>query len=164
MISGQNEAEPGRRFAEIRQLLATWAWAHDSHDPDLIATTFAHDAEYLGACGRDAIADVYRTAYRNSASAQRRHVLSNFLVLEDGPTRVVVQHTLALEIVRGKSIETHLTGLYRDTVVLEKDGWKISRRSSVMDSAVDPGDLPIRVAAGSFVGGTLPQRESHSGG
>ncbi len=137
------------KYFEIQQLIYRWAWGHDSHDPDLVATTFAKEAEAMGASGRDAIGNVYREAYKIK-SAQRRHALTNFLVLEDGDEKMVVQHYLTLYIIRGKTVELHLTGVYRDTVVLEDGEWKIFARTTILDAPNDPGDLPLKNPAGTY--------------
>lgn len=134
---------------EIQQTIMRWALGHDSHDVAMVAGTFAADAEAMGASGRDAIGEVYRKAYENK-SAQRRHVLTNYLVLEDGDDRVVVQHYFTLLIIRGKALEIHNSGIYRDTMVPEDDGWRIKYRTTILDSTTDPGDLPLVVPAGTY--------------
>jgi len=147
----EETSQMDKHFA-IQQTIMQWAMGHDSHDADMVAETFASDADAMGAVGRGAIGEVYRQAYENNASAQRRHVLTNYLVLEDGDDEVVVQHYLTLLIIRGKALELHNSGLYIDTMVPEDGTWKIKYRTTVLDSSTDPGDLPVNVPAGTYGG------------
>jgi len=74
----------------IQQLLARYCVAHDSRDPELLATTFAKDVSLLGEQGRDAVVARYAEGYKH-LTARRRHVLTNFIMLEDGENEAVVQ-------------------------------------------------------------------------
>ena len=126
-------------LTEIQQLLSRYCYAHDSQDPEMLATTFAKDATLLGMTGRDEIAARYAEGYKQ-LTARRRHVLTNFLILEDGEDRAVVQSYITLYLIRGEQLELHLTGVYRDTVVLEDGAWKILSRDAEMDTPYNPGD------------------------
>lgn len=139
----------------IQQLLARYCWAHDSQDPVMLATTFAKDAEMMGLKGRDEIAARFAAGYPN-LTARRRHMLTNFLIIEDGEDRAVVQSYLTLYLIRGDELETHLTGVYRDTVVKEDGEWKIFTREATMDTPYDPGDTKP-AGAGTYQG-SQPQR------
>jgi hypothetical protein len=126
-------------LAAIQQLLSRYCFAHDSQDPEMLATTFAKDATLMGITGRDAIAARYGEGYKH-LSARRRHVLTNFLILEDGDERAVVQSYITLYLIRGEELELHLIGVYRDTVVMEDGEWKILTREATMDTPYNPGD------------------------
>jgi hypothetical protein len=71
---------------EVLQLLATYAWSHDSRQFDKLATCFAPDAEYTmriadnppssPTIGGEAIAALVRS-FKEKQTDQRRHVISN---------------------------------------------------------------------------------------
>ena len=126
-------------LAAIQQLLSRYCFAHDSQDPEMLATTFAKNATLLGITGRDEIAARYGEGYKN-LTARRRHVLTNFLILEDGDERAVVQSYITLYLIRGEELELHLIGVYRDEVIVEDGEWKILTREATMDTPYNPGD------------------------
>lgn len=135
-------------LAAIQQLLARYCFAHDSQDPEMLATTFAKNATMMGINGRDEIVAKYAEGYQ-SLSARRRHVLTNFIILEDGDDRAVVQSYITLYLIRGDELELHLIGVYRDTVVVEDGEWKILTREATMDTPYNPGDT-AKAAAGTY--------------
>jgi len=132
----------------IQQLLARYCFAHDSQDPEMLATTFAKDAKLMGLTGRDEIASRYAEGYKH-LTARRRHVLTNFILLEDGDEQAVVQSYITLYLIRGEALELHLIGVYRDTVVMEDGEWKIYTREATMDTPYNPGDTPA-AAPGTY--------------
>lgn len=138
----------------IQQLLSRYCFAHDSQDPEMLATTFAEDATLMGIQGRDNIAARYAEGYKN-LTARRRHVLTNFILLEDGDERAVVQSYITLYLIRGEQLELHLIGVYRDTVVLEGGEWKILTREATMDTPYDPGDARS-ASPGTYAGSAKP--------
>jgi hypothetical protein len=139
---------------EIQQLLARYCYAHDSRDLDMLGSCFARDVELVGEKGRDAVVQRFADGYKK-LTLQRRHVLTNFLLLEDGDTEALVQTYITLYIIRGDSVELHLTGIYRDRVIVEDGAWKLRRRDSVMDVPYNPGDT-APAAAGAYAAGSKP--------
>jgi hypothetical protein len=132
----------------IQQLLARYCFAHDSQDPDMLATTLAKDVSLLGERGRDAVVARYAAGYQH-LTARRRHVLTNFIMLEDGESEAVVQSYITLYIIRGEQLELHLIGVYRDHVIIEDGEWKILTREATMDVPYNPGDTQP-AAAGTY--------------
>jgi len=135
-------------LAAIQQLLARYCFAHDSRDPEMLATTFAKDASLVGEHGRDAVVARYAEGYKH-LTARRRHVLTNFIVLEDGDTEAVVQSYITLYLIRDDTLELHLIGVYRDRVIIEDGEWKILTRDATMDVPYNPGDTRP-AAAGTY--------------
>jgi len=123
----------------IQQLLARYCWNHDSQNPEGVAACFTKDATFLGVTGRDKIAERMGKGYK-SLTARRRHVLTNFIMLEDGETEAVVQSYITLYLIKGEELELHLIGVYRDHVQIEDGEWKISHRDATMDVPYQPGD------------------------
>lgn len=135
-------------IGEIQQLLSRYCFAHDSQDPEALSECFAKDVELLGVQGRDEVVARYAEGYK-SLTGRRRHVLSNFMILEDGDEDVVVQSYITLYLIRDDQLELHLTGVYRDRVVVEEGNWKILSREATIDVPYNPGD--VRPAApGSY--------------
>jgi len=132
----------------IQQLLARYCFAHDSRDPEMLATTFAKDVSLLGEHGREAVVARYAEGYKH-LTARRRHVLTNFIMLEDGDTEAVVQSYITLYLIRGEELELHLIGVYRDHVVMEDGAWRIRTREATMDVPYRPGDTGP-AAAGTY--------------
>ncbi len=132
----------------IQQLLARYCFAHDSQDPEMLATTFAKDVVLLSEHGRDAVVARYAEGYKH-LTARRRHVLTNFIMLEDGENEAVVQSYITLYLIRDDTLELHLIGVYKDHVIVEDGEWRILGREATMDVPYNPGDTG-RAAAGVY--------------
>ena len=139
----------------IQQLLARYCYAHDSQDPEALAQTFAKDAELMGLKGRETIAARYGEGYK-TLTKRRRHVLTNFILLEDGETEALVQSYITLYLIDGEQLELHLIGVYRDRVILEDGEWRILTREATMDTPYNPGDT--KPASPGTYQGSQPQR------
>lgn len=133
-------------YNEIAQLLYRYCAAHDSRDIDMLASCFASDVELLGVKGRDEVVDRYRTGYQQ-LQFQRRHLLSNVFIVEDGEDEALVQSYITLFLIKDGALEPHLTGVYRDTVVREDGRWRIRSRQATMDVEYNPGDTNPAPAA-----------------
>lgn len=133
-------------LVEIQQLLARYCYAHDSQDIEQLAACFSKDVTLLGIQGRDAVVGKYAEGYRQ-LTARRRHVLTNFILLEDGEDEAVVQSYITLYLIKGEKLELHLIGVYRDQVVKEDGAWRIKTRDATMDTPYDPGDTAPAPAA-----------------
>ena len=133
-------------FVEIQQLLNRYCFAHDSRDIEMLASCFSRDVSLFNLHGRDAVVNRYAQGYKH-LTARRRHVLSNFIMLEDGETEAVMQSYITLYLIRDDKLELHLIGVYRDHVVLEDGAWKIRTREATMDVPYQPGDTAPAPAA-----------------
>jgi hypothetical protein len=133
-------------LVKIQQLLARYCFAHDSQDPKALEAVFSKDVALLGVEGRDEVVARYAEGYKQ-LSARRRHVLSNFILLEDGDDAAVVQSYITLYLIRDDKLELHLIGVYRDHVVVEDGEWKIKTREATMDVPYAPGDVAPAPAA-----------------
>lgn len=129
-------------YNAIQQLLYRYCAAHDNQDPDALGETFAKDITMPFGQGRDEVVAFYANGYKG-LTKKRRHVLSNVFIVEDGEEEALVQSYVTLYLVEGDKLETHLTGVYRDTVVLEDGAWKIKAREAAMDVPYNPGDVTM---------------------
>lgn len=129
-------------YNAIQQLLYRYCAAHDNQDPEALGETFSKDISMPFGEGRDNVVAFYAAGYQ-SLTKQRRHVLSNIFIVEDGEEEALVQSYVTLYLIDGDKLETHLTGVYRDTVVLEDGEWKIKAREAAMDVPYNPGDVTI---------------------
>lgn len=141
-------------YAEIAQLLYRYCAAHDSRNLEMLGDCFASDVELLGAKGRQAVVDRYATGYQH-LTAQRRHILTNVFIVEDGDNEALVQSYITLYLIRDGKLELHLTGVYRDRVVMEDGRWRIRSREATMDVEYNPGDA--RPARAATYAGTTPR-------
>ncbi len=133
-------------YSKIAQLLYRYCAAHDSRNLEMLSSCFAADVELLGAKGRDEVVDRYRTGYQH-LEFQRRHSLTNIFIVEDGEDRALVQSYITLYLIKEGKLETHLTGVYRDTVIREDGEWRILSREATMDVEYNPGDAKAAIAA-----------------
>lgn len=132
-------------YNAISQLLYRYCSAHDNQDPEALGETFAKDISMPFGNGRDEVVAFYANGYK-TLTKRRRHVLSNVFIVEDGDEEALVQSYVTLYLIENDKLEVHLTGVYRDRVVLEDGAWKIKAREAAMDVPYQPGDvnLPTR--------------------
>lgn len=133
-------------YAQVAQLLIRYCAAHDSRNVEMLKSTFASDIELMGIQGRDAVAERYAAGYQQ-LTKQRRHILTNIFIVEDGEEEALVQSYITLYLIDEGQLELHLTGVYRDRVVLEEGEWKIRSREATMDVEYNPGDAKAAPAA-----------------
>ena len=133
-------------LVEIQQLLARYCFAHDSQDVQMLRECFSKDVSLFDLHGRDEVVSKYAEGYK-SLTARRRHVLTNFIMLEDGDTEALVQSYITLYLIKDERLELHLIGVYRDTVVIEDGAWRIKTRVATMDVPYNPGDTKPAAAA-----------------
>jgi 3-phenylpropionate/cinnamic acid dioxygenase small subunit len=129
-------------YNAIQQLLYRYCSAHDNQDPDALGECFAKDITMPFGEGRDAVVEFYANGYKG-LTKKRRHVLSNIFIVEDGDEEALVQSYVTLYLIDGDKLECHLTGVYRDRVVVEDGQWKIQHRDAAMDVPYNPGDVTI---------------------
>lgn len=130
-------------FIAVQQLLSRYCYAHDEQDVEAFRALFAEDASFLGATGPDDIVARYQAGWQ-ILSYKRRHVLTNFILLEDEADRAVMQSYVTLYLIKDDGVlETHLTGLYVDHVVRENGEWKLHHRDADTDVEYNPGDVDI---------------------
>jgi hypothetical protein len=133
-------------YGQVAQLLYRYCAAHDSRDLEMLGSCFAKDVELLGEKGREAVVNRYASGYPH-LTAQRRHILTNVFIVEDGETEALTQSYITLYLIRDGELHLHLTGVYRDRVVLEDGAWKIRSREATMDVEYNPGDAPSAAPA-----------------
>jgi 3-phenylpropionate/cinnamic acid dioxygenase small subunit len=133
-------------YAAIAQLLYRYCAAHDSRDLEKLGECFASDVELLGARGRQAVVDRYASGYQH-LTKQRRHILTNVFIVEDGEEEALVQSYITLYLIHEGQLQLHLTGVYRDRVVIEDGQWRIRSRQATMDVEYNPGDTAPAKAA-----------------
>jgi 3-phenylpropionate/cinnamic acid dioxygenase small subunit len=132
---------------DIIDLLGRYAHAYDSGDREALGARFAEDAEFViqgrvghvpsVMTGRDAIVEGLIAKRLVMQPEQRRHVATNFVVLEqtDGGARAA-SYLVLMATLDGPP-RTLATGRYEDELVKCEDGrWRIRRRLAMPDSGV----------------------------
>ncbi len=133
-------------YAVIERLVYQHYYAHDGRDPEALAACFARDANYLGASGRENVVRAYQEGWAG-LKYRRRHIVNNFILAEDGDTEALAQYYLTLYLIKDDEVHLHLTGMYRERVVLEDGEWKLLGREVTRDVPYDPGDVDLSTLA-----------------
>ena len=129
--------------AEIENVLGRAAWGYDEDDVDLIAAQFTQDAVLTLQIGRDGDPigpfdgrAAIRTMHADSLAGQtdqRRHNLSNLVVVSESADAAETTTNLTLLSVENGALRTLSSGWYRDELRRESDGWRIARRHIYLD-------------------------------
>ena len=125
---------------EIENVLSSWALGYDERDVPMMESCFADDAtmildigpERLGPfVGRAAVIG-HMTEHHEIQTDQRRHVVSNVIVHQNGDEAAVVSY-LTLLVTDENVLRLQATGVYRDRFVKQPDGWRIAERHLNLD-------------------------------
>lgn len=129
--------------AEIENVLGRAAWGYDEDDVDLIAAQFTEDAVMTLQIGRDGDTigpftgrGAIRAMHADSLAAQtdqRRHNLSNVVVVSEGADAAETTTNLTLLSIENGALRTISSGWYRDEFRRETDAWRIARRHIYLD-------------------------------
>ena len=147
---GQSQSQsqgPKIDSQDVLDTLYQWAEAYDENDPDLMRDAFTDDATFVYASpafeeplvfeGIEELMGLFIDALE-SQHDQRRHVMSTSRIERIDRRTVQVTSYLTLLVVAdpadGPIVQS--TGVYRDTLVLERDGkWRIQVRDLQLDTA-----------------------------
>lgn len=129
--------------AEIENVLGRAAWGYDEDDVDLIAAQFTENAVMTLQIGRDgdpigpfegraAIRKMHADSLAGQTD-QRRHNLSNLVVVSESADAAETTTNLTLLSIENGALRTISSGWYRDELRRESDGWRIARRHIYLD-------------------------------
>jgi 3-phenylpropionate/cinnamic acid dioxygenase small subunit len=126
----------------INQAFASYAWAMDAKDWDLLGQVFTEDASFTVAVaggptvgpfeGRAAIVD-FISSTTAAQQDQRRHVITNVRMEREGPGEATATAILTLIVTAAGELTVHSTGPYRVDVVDEGDAWRFRRMHLALD-------------------------------
>ena len=132
---------------DVLDTLYQWAEGYDEDEPELMRDAFTEDATFIYASpafeeplvfeGIDEVMDLFLDSLE-AQDDQRRHVMSNSRIEQVNRRTVQVTSYLSLFVVADPAEGAVLqsTGVYRDTLVLERDGeWRIKVRDLRLDTA-----------------------------
>jgi hypothetical protein len=126
--------------------LAQWSLGYDSRNSAMMRDAFTRDAQFIYRSpfeaplefnGIDAVMQLFEDALA-SQTDQRRHAISTHLVERVDKRTVKITSYLTLLVASSPSTMpvVQSTGVYRDTLVLERDGkWRIKLRDLTLDTA-----------------------------
>jgi uncharacterized protein (TIGR02246 family) len=128
----------------VSELFATYGWASDTRDPDLVGQVLADDPTFgitiagertVGPLhGRDEIVQFFADVFQTQ-SDQRRHVITNFRYLDETDDTAHVRAYLSLLITDGGVLTAKCTGVYDTHVVRVGDAWRFASIDLALDSA-----------------------------
>lgn len=126
--------------------LSRYGHAYDQGDLDALAACFTGNATFSIAGGIGGMPAVMRgreeirarMAARREATAhaQRRHIITNVILDDDGPDRVRAASYLLLGSTEDGVLHLPVTGRYVDVLVRQGDGWAIAERTLTMDGNI----------------------------
>ena len=122
----------------IQELSNTHVKHLDAHEVEAWVSCWVPDGKFIATYGtfegHEAIKEFIRGHIKAGKEDGARHVLTNYVITEDGADRAEV-YCLVVKIQVEKSPFIIASGVYNDVVVRTADGWKFESRQ--LD--VDPG-------------------------
>ena len=145
---GQGTGGPNWDADEVSEPLFRWALGFDEEDEAMMRDAFTEDARFVFFLasggdplvfeGREAVMDLFLGAIASQTpTEQRRHVTTNVLVdrVNRRTATVTSYLTLLVSPDPDTSPELRSSGVYTDTIVLERDGaWRIQERVLRLDT------------------------------
>ena len=113
-------------YLDIQRLYAVYNRTLDAGDAQAFASTFTADGVLAGSVGREALMKSVTDAQARW-KGQWRHLYSN-LVIEPTPTGANGSSFLFAYDVTTKPATFANTGIYEDTLVKTRDGWRFKTR------------------------------------
>jgi hypothetical protein len=136
-------AEDTNARLQIIETLNRYAWGYDGRDLELMGNCFAVDGVFEVLLdghegwgpytGRKAIV-AWLASVMESQNDQRRHCVTNVIFRELGKYSALVESYLLLTAVEAGSLQVVCTGTYRDAMIAEEGGWRISRKTLTLDN------------------------------
>jgi ketosteroid isomerase-like protein len=114
---------------QIRQTMARYIHAHDSHEVDAIVACFAPDGVFASATsareGQSAIREFFEASRARSTSANRQMKLmcGNSVIDVDGDTAAALTDVVGFERIGGEPWRVFLVGRYADKFVQRGNEW-----------------------------------------
>jgi hypothetical protein len=127
--------------AEIKELLARWAYGFDEQVPELMVDCFTKDAVLVinrpdGTVGpidgRDAIVRNFQASWVGRKQVRRHFITNTWFESEAENSATCLSFLMAVSIA-DNTPSVFLTGIYRDDVVKE-DRWRIKNRTITFDN------------------------------
>ncbi len=126
----------------IEQLFATYAWAHDNKEFELLDGVFTEASEFtvdiaggatIGPIGtRRETVDFIRDTTLGQGD-QRRHVITNVRISDESDRRARATAILSLFVTKDNVLTVQATGWYDCQAVLDGDAWRFERMYLTLD-------------------------------
>jgi hypothetical protein len=120
-------------YMEIEQLYAQYNHAIDSGDAEAWAGTFTPDGTFNRFVGHDALVGFIGTWREKMNGANRRHWNTNLRIVPT-PEGANGSVYLMLMDVSTKPVSIITTGMYTDSLVKTKAGWRFKQRTTKSDA------------------------------
>ncbi len=119
---------------EIQQLYARYNNAIDSGDAEGWAATFTPDGVFNSMSGHDALVGFVNAWREKMGGATRKHWNNNLQVSGDSKSATATVYLMLVDF-STKPPSILATGVYNDTLVKTKDGWRFTKRTTKMDAS-----------------------------
>jgi 3-phenylpropionate/cinnamic acid dioxygenase small subunit len=123
-------------------VLCAYGMHHDARDFKSLADCFTDDVAYrmqitgtntnIERRGSAEVVDQIRM-FKDRQTDQRRHVITNFLIVDVSSGQVMVRSYVTVLAVQGEQLDVVTCGEYRDVVVRTPSGWRIAEKTLVLD-------------------------------
>jgi hypothetical protein len=141
------QADEGPARAADRVMIAErvhrYGWGYDERDRELLADCFTEDGVWEGSVmggeavgpftGRDAVVE-FLVGFWAIQTDQRRHIFTNVVVDELGPSEAVAHAYLLLTASTGGAMQPVTNGPYRLHLRKESGNWRIARLVAGFDA------------------------------
>jgi SnoaL-like domain len=120
-------------YAEIQQLYARYNIAIDTGDAEGWAATFIPEGVFNTFSGHDALVGFVKMWREKLNGATRKHWNTNLEVTGDGKQATGSVYLMLLDT-STKPVGIIFTGIYHDSLIKTKDGWRFAKRLNTPDT------------------------------
>jgi SnoaL-like domain len=118
---------------EIQQLYARYNLAIDGGDAEGWASTFTADGVFNTFIGHDALVGFVKMWHEKLNGGTRRHWNTNLQITGTRQQATALVYLMIVDV-GSKPAGIIATGMYDDTLVKTKDGWRFTKRTTKMDA------------------------------
>jgi SnoaL-like domain len=119
---------------EIQQLYARYNNAIDSGDAEGWAATFTPDGVFNTFSGHDALVGFVKMWREKLGGATRKHWNTNLQISGDSKEATASVYLMLVDF-GTKPASILMTGMYSDSLIKTKDGWRFTKRTTKGDAA-----------------------------
>ncbi|HEY2675723.1 MAG TPA: nuclear transport factor 2 family protein [Steroidobacteraceae bacterium] len=127
---------------DIQQLYARYNNAIDNGDGEAWAATFTPDGVFNTFVGHDALVGFVKMWREKLGGATRKHWNTNLQISGDSKEASASVYLMLVDF-GTKPPSILMTGMYTDSLVKTKDGWRFTKRITKSDAAPVPPTPPV---------------------
>jgi uncharacterized protein (TIGR02246 family) len=112
---------------DVQELIATYNWAMDAYDADLLVSTYIPDGVFVGGAGTFTGHDELREQVAMQHHANSQQFTSNYTLRREGDA-ILASCYCIIVVQEGEKSFIQISGYYHDRIVRHDGRWRFASR------------------------------------